>query len=170
LLDHLANAGGVMGAQDNRREAGARDLSLNYEPTFAPLNAGGYMWVVFTSRRTQGNELTGPKDQVKQLWVAAIDQSPQPGVDPSHPAFWVPGQDPTTLNMRGFWALDPCKPVGQMCGTGSECCNQNCDTGICKDPDPNTCSMDGNICMMDGDCCNPKSKCINGFCSEPPPM
>ena len=42
---------------------------------------------MLTSRRTYGNELTGAKDAVKQLWVAAIDQTPQPGVDPSHTSY-----------------------------------------------------------------------------------
>ena len=160
--------------------AAERDRKLNYEPTFAPLNSGGYMWVVFTGRRTYGNRLTNPNAVtgqlsnpggagVKQLWVVAIDQNPQPGVDPSHPAFWVTGQDMATLNMRGFWALDPCKQVGAACGTGSECCNQNCDMGVCKEPDPNTCAQTGNGCMKDGDCCDAKSKCINAICSEPPP-
>lgn len=85
--------------------AGERDHSFNYEPTFAPLASGGYNWVVFTSRRTYGNRLTGNKDAVKQLWVFAIDQNPQPGQEPSHAAFWLPGQDLATLNMRAFWAL-----------------------------------------------------------------
>ncbi len=149
--------------------ANARDLSYNYEPTFAPLDAGGYAWVVFTSRRTLGNKLTGGKDVVKQIWVAAIDQNPQAGQDPSHPAFWVKGQDEKTLNMRGFWALDPCKQVGGACGTGSECCNQNCDMGVCKEPDPNTCSQTGNVCAKSADCCDMKAQCINSICSEPPP-
>jgi hypothetical protein len=39
--------------------AGARDVSWNYEPSFAPVAAGGYFWAVFTSRRTYGNTLTG---------------------------------------------------------------------------------------------------------------
>jgi len=146
-----------------------RDLHYNYEPTFAPVDAGGFAWVVFTSRRTLGNKLIAGKDSVKQLWVAALDQSPQAGQDPSHPAFWVKGQDEATLNMRGFWALDPCKQVGAGCGTGSECCNQNCDMGVCKEPDPNMCSQTGNVCAKTSDCCDPKAKCINSLCSEPPP-
>ncbi len=97
--------------------AGARDLHYNYEPTFAPVAAGGYFWVVFTSRRTYGNVLTGGPSVTKQLWVAAIDQNPTPGKDPSHPAFLLPGQDETTLNLRGFWALDPCKGSGQGCAS-----------------------------------------------------
>ena len=162
--------------------AGERDRKLNYEPTFAPLNSGGYMWAVFTSRRTYGNRLVtqypvtdvpaevGAHPGVKQLWVVAIDQNPQAGVDPSHPGFWVTGQDLNTLNMRGFWALNPCKQVGGTCGTGSDCCNQNCDTGVCKEPDPNTCSQSGNHCEKSGDCCDANASCINNICSEAPPQ
>jgi len=150
--------------------AGDRDRHYNYEPTFAPLASGGFFWVVYTSRRTYGNRLTGGKDAVKQLWVTAIDQSPQPGADPSHPAFWVPGQDLGTLNMRGFWALDPCKQVGDACGSGSECCNQNCDMGVCKDPNPNECAQTGNHCDTTADCCDKSATCINNICSEPPPQ
>jgi hypothetical protein len=150
--------------------AGARDLALNYEPTFAPINSGGYAWVVFTSRRTYGNELTGDPTVTKQLWVAAIDQSVTPGTDPSHPAFRLPGQDEATLNMRGFWALDPCKQAGDSCSNGSECCDMNCDMGVCKDPNPNGCSGDGSSCMTAADCCNSQAQCINSVCSPPPPQ
>ncbi len=174
---YLANAV-TPGADDRLRQAngddypfaaGDRDRNQNYEPTFAPLAAGGYSWVVFTSRRTYGNRLTGPADQTKQLWVAAIDLNAMPGTDHSHPAFRVPGQDITTLNMRGFWALEPCKQVGEPCTTGSQCCNQNCNNGICEEPDPNGCSETGNACMENADCCDAGATCINGFCSEPPP-
>src|SRR5262249_38026803 len=34
------------------------DATLQYEPTVAPIVAGGYAWVVFTSRRTYGNVAT----------------------------------------------------------------------------------------------------------------
>ncbi|MBL8743850.1 MAG: PD40 domain-containing protein, partial [Myxococcales bacterium] len=149
--------------------AGTRDLNNNYEPTFAPLNAGGYAWVVYTSRRTYGNRLVGPANDTKQLWVAAIDQNPTPGEDPSHPAFRVPGQDIGTWNMRGFWALEPCKQVGEECTTGSQCCNQNCVDGFCEEPDPGGCSETGNACEETADCCDPNATCVNGFCSEPPP-
>ncbi len=146
-----------------------RDRGYNYEPSFAPLEAGGFSWVVFTSRRTYGNRLNGNKDNTKQLWVAAIDQNPQPGVDPSHPAFRVSGQD-ENWNMRGFWALEPCKQLGDGCETGSQCCNQNCVMGVCEDPDPNGCSATGNACEQTSDCCEAGATCVNGFCSEPPPQ
>jgi len=117
--------------------AGSRDLSWNFEPSFAPVAAGGYFWVVFTSRRTYGNTLTGqalpctttPCSEVKQLWVAAIDQNPMPGVDPSHAAFHLTGQDETNLAMRGFWSLPPCKGDGSSCATGTDCCGGFCAAG-----------------------------------------
>ena len=156
--------------------AGSRDLSWNFEPTFAPVASGGYFWVVFTSRRTYGNLLTGTKDQVKQLWVAAIDQNPKNGVDASHPAFWLPGQASDSINMRGYWALDPCKGDGQTCGSGTECCGGYCDSSgdggaaVCSS-NTNGCSGDGDHCDTVSDCCGASSgeQCINHVCSAPSP-
>ena len=113
--------------------AGSRDLAWNYEPRDAPVAAGGYFWVVFTSRRPYGNVATGGKGRsVKQLWVAAIDENPVLGKDASHPAFHLTGQVETNLAMRGFWALDPCKGDGQGCMSGTECCGGFCDSmGTC---------------------------------------
>jgi hypothetical protein len=159
--------------------AGDRDRHLNFEPTFAPVAAGGYFWVVFHSRRTYGNLLTGAAfggegSGVKQLWVAAIDQAPMMGQDPSHPAFWLPGQDPTTLNMRGYWALPPCEADGQSCMTGTDCCGGYCDASgdsgppVCKSSSSG-CSPSGDHCATAADCCNTKASCINSVCSDPPP-
>jgi hypothetical protein len=151
--------------------AGARDASWNFEPSFAPVAAGGYFWVVFTSRRTYGNVLTGTKDQVKQLWVAAIDQSPAPGKDPSHPAFHLTGQVESNLAMRGFWALEPCGSDGTTCMSGTQCCGGYCDsTGMCTSTHTG-CSQDGDKCNTDADCCNTSTgaTCINHVCSEAPP-
>jgi hypothetical protein len=129
---------------------------------------------VFTSRRSYGNELLGNKDAVKQLWVAAIDLVVQPGQDPSHPAFLLSGQDLTSLNMRGYWALDPCKGDGQGCASGTECCGGFCDGSgdgglVCKSSAQ--CAQNGDRCTQTSDCCNAASgvQCINHVCSEPPP-
>ena len=162
--------------------AGQRDLHLEYEPTFAPVAAGGFFWVVFHSRRTFGNALTGPAyvtegNGTKQLWVAAIDQNPVPGKDPSHPAFHLPGQDLNTLNMRGYWALDPCKGDGQGCASGVECCGGFCDGGgdggqpMCKSSSGGGCSHAGDHCDSVADCCDKASgaSCINHVCAEAPP-
>jgi hypothetical protein len=153
--------------------AGSRDLSWNFEPSFAPVAAGGYFWVVFTSRRTYGNILTGDKTVVKQLWVTAIDQSPTPGKDPSHPAFHLTGQVESNLAMRGFWALDPCQSDGASCMSGTECCGGFCDpqnNNVCSSTSGG-CSQDGDKCNTASDCCNASqgATCINHVCSEAPP-
>ncbi len=155
--------------------AGARDLHYNFEPSLAPVAAGGYFWVVFHSRRTYGNISTGAANTVKQLWVAAIDQNPTAGKDPSHPAFRLPGQDISTLNLRGYFALNPCKSDGQTCQSGTDCCGGYCDPSpdggapVCGPK--NGCSHTGDHCDTNGDCCNSTSgvTCINHVCSEPTP-
>jgi hypothetical protein len=160
--------------------AGDRDRHLNYEPTFAPVAAGGYFWLVLHSRRTWGNALTGPAfvaeaSGTKQLWAAAFDQSPVANQDPSHAAFHVPGQDPTDLNMRGYWALDPCKDDGTGCLSGTECCGGYCaadsDAGATCTAQGQSCAQNGDRCMQSSDCCEAADgvTCINRVCSEPPP-
>jgi hypothetical protein len=155
--------------------AGARDQHLNYEPTFAPVATGGYFWVVFLSRRTYGSILTGDRTTEKQLWVAAIDQNPTANADPSHAPFHLPGQDTASLNLRGFWSLDPCKGDGQGCMSGTECCGGYCDPGdggtpVCRST-TSSCSNNGDHCNQTSDCCNAASgtTCINHVCSEPTP-
>ena len=87
----------------------ADQSSACYEPTFMPESRGGYFWLVFVSERTYGNTLvdTNPASRRKQLWVMAVDDPPQAGQDPSHPAFWLPGQELDNHNMRGAWTLEP---------------------------------------------------------------
>jgi hypothetical protein len=163
------------------------DTSLNYMPTVNPVASGGYYWAVFSSRRLYGNVLTADpwadgtkldgleKSVQKKLWVAAIDINTG-AVDPSHPAFYLPGQELGAGNARGFWVVDPCKQNGTSCETGDECCNGFCrDSGngklVCQDKPPGTqCVNEFEKCTVDGDCCDPKQKCINGKCSlEKPP-
>ena len=166
------------------------ELHRNYEPTFNPVVAGGYFWVVFVSMRQYGNRLTntGEFDEAyctndlwvdcrsKQLWVAAIDSKPQAGHDPSHPAFWLEGQDLAGENMRGSWALDPCKMLGVGCEAGFECCTGACrnsgDAEISTDktcvmPQPGQCGMEGDVCAASSDCCNGEV-CFAGTCSVVP--
>jgi hypothetical protein len=166
--------------------AGDRDRNWNYEPTFAPVASGGYFWVVFHSRRTWGNAITqaaytGESHGVKQLWVSAFDQSPRPGVDPSHSPFHLPGQETTAtqpatgpaldpINSRGYWALSPCKGDGQSCQSGTDCCGGYCvgpDGGVCQ-ATSGVCSHDGDRCRTVADCCSGTDLCINGYCAQPP--
>lgn len=155
----LANANG-----DNYPfAAGDRDRHYNYEPTFAPQPSGGYMWVVFTSRRTYGTRRTEGHNAVKQIWMTAIDLHPEPGKDPSHPAFWVRGQDPMDLNMRAYWALDPCIQKGDTCKQDSDCCDGSpCVDGKCGGP--SSCVEVGQFCEADVDCCDPEAKCRDNTC------
>ncbi len=167
------------------------DTTLNYEPTVLPIVSGGYAWVVFTSRRLYGNQLTAtpwqswPPDYdttnlgqatVKKLWVAAIDLNAPPGSDPSHPAFYLPAQEILAGNSRGFWVLDPCKADGSSCETGDQCCNGYCEPNgpggalICSNAPPNTtCSQPQEKCTTAADCCDPTNLCINGFCAQVSP-
>lgn len=164
------------------------DTSLNYMPTVNPVASGGYYWVVFTSRRLYGNVLTSDpwadgskldgleKSVQKKLWVAAVDINTG-AIDPSHPAFYLPGQELAAGNARGFWVVDPCKANGTSCETGDECCNGFCrDDGngklVCQDKPPGTqCVQEFEKCTVDADCCDPLQKCINGKCSlERPPV
>jgi hypothetical protein len=80
-----------------------------------------------------------------------------------------------SINMRGFWALDPCKGDGMGCMSGTECCGGYCDPGdggapVCRSTQ-SSCSADGDHCNQTSDCCNASggTTCINHVCSEPPP-
>jgi hypothetical protein len=181
----------------------AVDNNLNYEPNVMPLPVGGYYWVVFTSRRSYGNTVaagraatTQPYDEPaqdpwgsnagpsprKKLWVAAIDlnHADATNLDPSHPAFYLSGQELESANMRGFAALAPCQPDGTTCETGSDCCGGFCrQTGTdpngnpilqCVPPPPvMMCSNTDEPCKTASDCCDPTDLCIGGRCATPPP-
>jgi hypothetical protein len=153
-----------------------QETNFNFEPTILPLAVGGYYWTIITSRRFYGNTVTpqnGSADQRKKLWVAAIDINPKPGVDPSHPAFYLEGQDANVGSLRGFWALDPCKANGQTCESGDECCGGFCrqvgNTKQCVPP-PMGCSNEFEKCTVAADCCNSSMLCIAGHCAQPAPQ
>lgn len=160
---------------DGYMPQGFRDENKNYEPTISPVASGGYFWIMFTSRRTYGNKLTGSEYETKRLWVSALNINPQDGADFSNPAFYVAGQELTSGNSRGFWAQDPCKQDGSGCEAGDECCNGFCNPGanpgefVCG-PDDGTCSDEYEQCTTAADCCDPLALCINNKCSKPIPQ
>ena len=151
----------------------ANDPDLNFAPTVLPEAVGGYFWVVFTSHRSYGNTLASKDngDQNGKLWVAALDIGATGAADPSHPAFYLDGQESGADNLRGFWVLDPCKDDGNGCLSGDECCG-----GYCR-PDangayacastPGGCAHEYEKCVKAGDCCGADSQCINGKCAGP---
>ena len=159
---------------------GTSDITLNFEPTVLPIAVGGYYWVLFTSRRNYGNTIypaagdtSQDSQRRKKLWVSAVDINAVPGKDPSHPAFYFEGQELAAGNMRGFWALDPCKQNGISCETGDECCGGFCrangDGGFACVPPPSGCSQEFETCKTAADCCDTGSLCVNGHCAKPPP-
>jgi len=153
----------------------SEDEHFDFEPTALPLSVGGYYWVVFGSRRRYGNVTTQNQtdDRRMKLWVAALDMNAKPGADPSHPAFYLPGQEDAAGNMRGYWVLPACQADGQACTGGDECCSGGCNQqtvdggmqGVCGPI--NGCAHDLDKCTTDGDCCGSSSgaRCINGYCT-----
>ncbi|HEX3593779.1 MAG TPA: hypothetical protein VHU80_01720, partial [Polyangiaceae bacterium] len=157
-----------------------QDERLNYEPSISPVASGGYAWIVFMSRRMYGNVATrdpweaDPREQdlhgddptTKKLWMAAIDLNPKAGTDPSHPAFYIPGQEIHGVNSRPFFALQPCITDRGTCTSGIDCCSGFCRNGLCAPPDEHQCSNVNEKCTTAADCCNARDKCIGGFCAE----
>ena len=99
----LSNLNGV-GYLPVESEAGhADDTVFNYEPTVNPMPSGGYVWVVFTSRRLYGNIATidpigatalldlTVSPTPKKLWVAAIDLNAPRGDRPQSPGLLSAG-------------------------------------------------------------------------------
>jgi hypothetical protein len=141
---------------------GPSELHQSYYPTVSPVAAGGYFWVFFDSIRSYGS-----LGLSRQLWGTAltISKDGKYTADPSHPAFYLTGQEPRTANHRAFTALDPCKADGAACESGVDCCSGFCTNGVCGIPDVPRCSETGEACKVSSDCCNVRQSCIRGFCS-----
>jgi hypothetical protein len=147
---------------------GDRDVHKNYIPTVSPVAAGGYFWVFFTSKRNYGNLFIGDPVETnadaKKIWVAAIDINAPPGSDASHPAFFLPGQEIESGNIRAFAALEPCRENGSMCETGIDCCCGFCIDGACACKPKDKCAEIDDKCTTAADCCDTHASCIGGFC------
>jgi hypothetical protein len=191
-LDQLNGYGstGSLYLPSGASHTASQDATVNYEPTVTPISSGGYAWIVFTSRRLYGNVATLPPWQSnpteylwhdpgnvtpKKLWVAAIDLNAPAGTDPSHPAFYLPGQELYAGNSRGYWTVPPCRQNGSSCQVGDECCGGFCEAGgdgglICTAQMP-SCSALYDKCTSASDCCNATQgvQCINQVCSTPSP-
>jgi Tol biopolymer transport system component len=129
----------------------------SYFPTFNPKVEGGYRWIAFFSRRDYGHVLRGVERP--QVWVAAVDENADlsTGLDPSHPAFWLPGQSADTDNLSSFFAPKPCAGSGGECSTDSGCCfDLLCrpvgDVNECVSEEE-ACQLQGDTCVIDADCC-----------------
>ncbi|MGC4089034.1 MAG: hypothetical protein QM756_14255 [Polyangiaceae bacterium] len=181
---------------------------LNYEPTMSPKAVGGYYWVAFTSRRLYGNVATlnpwwsdprfkpiggGGGPTTKKIWLSAVDTTAAAGADPSHPAFYLPGQELLAGNSKAYWVLDSCKAASNTRSTATEC---ESDLDCCNAPTSAVCSLqtpiaspakrhcipvstsgciaDGSVtqCSTHAQCCNfsTGSRCANAVCTVPPPL
>jgi len=180
-----ANGKGIAPVGPNGHD---NDPTLNFEPSVNPVVSGGYAWVVFVSRRMYGNVATinpywsdprfhdiSSTPTTKKLWVAAIDLNAPAGTDPSHPAFYLPGQELLAGNSRGYYVVDPCRAEGTTCETGDECCGGFCQPGTdskltCTNKPP-VCAAEYEKCTKDDDCCGLALgvKCIGGRCAAPGP-
>jgi hypothetical protein len=140
----------------------------SWGPSFHPVAAGGYFWVAFFSQRPYGNVFNGNN---RQLWIAAVDANPKAGADPSHPAFYITGQNQDSTNERPQFALSPCQRTGSSCENGYDCCDGFCRAGdggalTCQEKGAG-CSQNGEKCTTEADCCG-GLPCVGGFCSNAP--
>jgi hypothetical protein len=187
------------GCSNNAALSGVYDYRTNYLPSFAPTEAGGMSWVVFTSRRMYGNVAYengwdaepgygcySGKVPAKKLWIAAVDSTWTPGSDPSHPAFYLPGQELAAGNSDGYWVNQACGVVGDDCQSDDDCCNGTGSnpTTQCRVLDTSTfppirqcenrstCAYAGSSCTTTADCCSGLT-CPSGggLCvSQPAPL
>jgi hypothetical protein len=175
------------------------ETALNYQPRVSPQPAGGYQWVAFTSRRLYGNVGTmnpwwsdprykplggsqGPT--TKKIWVAALDPNAAAGTDPSHPAFYLPGQELLAPNGPAGWVAEACRPASAVLSSANRC-----ETALdcCDAPTSAVCSVDLPLsyppvrhCVpLNIAACTPGSssacsgaaagsRCASGTCAVPP--
>lgn len=143
----------------------------SFRPQFSPFNSGGYFWLLFTTARPYGNAPAGVRMQ-KQIWVTAINNRPATGTDPSEVPYYLDGQETATA-LSPYWTPAPCRPNGNGCGTGADCCSGECEpdsTGrsVCVTPRA-MCVSRGGRCGGDSDCCTGLA-CTNALCDLPPPQ
>ena len=161
----LDEASGYDGGQ-TYLPAGSNDENLDFYPSVSPVASGGYFWVYFTSRRSYGNLYDKGSGDLgsKAIWVAAMDISARAGHDPSHPAFYLPGQELGSGNIRATSVLATCKGNGSSCVGGFDCCGGVCTGGKCAVP--SSCSSENDRCSNAADCCNAADRCLGGFCAS----
>lgn len=158
----------------------------SYWPTFSPFvtrqgESGGYYWLAFMSRREYGNARAGTRGLRSQgrgggrlqLWVTAIDLDAPAGTDPSHPAYWLPGQDLATGNFGAYWSPVACRANTTSCTSDGDCCSGRCrpdpmnpSANVCQPPPPAECRRAGQTCGAGGDCCSGLS-CFANVCQPP---
>jgi hypothetical protein len=156
-----------------RLDAALGGSTTDFQPRFSPFDSGGHFWLSFLSRRDYGNAEVGTRGAaLQQIWVTAISNTPGAGVDPSAVPYWLPGQATTSRNISAYWAPRACRPDGEECSVGSECCGGDCrpdESGalVCAPPPPERCRERNETCSTDADCCE-GLVCFGNVCISPP--
>lgn len=96
---------------------GTGDYDITW-PHWAPGNTSDYYWIVFSSERDYGHEVTAATSagtscvqngvkQCKQIWIGAISKAQlmSGAIDPSSPPVWLPGQDTRNDNISPYWTV-----------------------------------------------------------------
>jgi len=194
---HDPNASFTINVADNCRQAftatNVNDSQLNYVPSVNPTEAGDMSWVVFTSRRMYGNvayddpwdaepawtnhvhhSCNSSTPPTKKLWVSALDKNFTGGTDPSHPAFYLPGQELAAGNSHAYWVSTPCAQTGETCSTSDDCCGGsgtdpmarcNGSSKVCQSIDD--CAAAAGGCATSADCCEGLVCNGSGQCANP---
>jgi hypothetical protein len=172
----LARAMGFDTLDDSERGStylpfGADDLHRNYFPSVAPIAAGGYFSVFFDSLRHYGN-----LGKQRALWAFALEiaSDGRYAIDPSHPPFYLPGQEFGSTNHHAVAALDKCRPDAARCTAGVECCSGRCRAGVCSAAGEDCARVDER-CTRPEDCCTlsgagERSLCIANVCASLPAL
>lgn len=159
------------------RASGGAGAVDSFQPRFSPFDQGGYFWLSFLSRRDYGNAEVGTRGRAfQQIWVAAIRKDAlTSGADPSAVGYWVPGQATTSRNIAAYWAPRACRPDGDSCEVGSECCGGECrppaggGAPVCSPPPPDRCRRESETCSTDADCCPDMGlTCLGNVCVMAP--
>ncbi|HVZ35455.1 MAG TPA: hypothetical protein VG963_23670, partial [Polyangiaceae bacterium] len=125
--------------------------------------------------------------ETKKLWIAAVDKDWETtgATDPSHPAFYLPGQELKAGNSHGYWVANACAALGTSCTTNDDCCNGTGTSASaqCKVVDTSTvpatkvcsavgsCSSSAESCDTNDDCCTGLTcPTGGGVCISVPPL
>jgi Tol biopolymer transport system component len=97
-------------------DGGSGSLDTTW-PHWAPGNTTDYYWIVFSSERDYGHEVTAANTnpncvengvkQCKQIWIGAISKAAlaSGSGDPSFEPVWLPGQATTADNISPYWTI-----------------------------------------------------------------
>ena len=108
----VALSGGPVRTLERATSGGTstRDARSAFQPAAPIATSGRYDFIAFVSLRDYGTRLA--HQFRRQIWVTAVDHD-RAAEDPSHPAFWLPGQDPVSTQMMPGWAAAPTAGAGE---------------------------------------------------------